>query len=338
MKVLLVEPFYKRKYPPLGLMKISTYHKERGDAVKYVRTTVAKYLDVNPDVIYVTSLYTWDFDIVVQTVNSFKERFPQAEIKVGGLLATLLPEKIEKATGIKPHVGLLDCAEPCKPDYSLFPELDCSLVFSTRGCIRKCDFCMTRKHEPRFHEVPKWYESVDETKPKIVFFDNNFLASSKRHFDSVIDKLVELNKKVDFNQGLDCRLFNEYKAKKLSEIRIKPVRFAFDVMAQKPYVRRAIRLTRRYITDNYREIIVYVLYNFKDTPEEAMYRAKTVRDLGATPFAMCYTPIDSTEKNHVSENWTQRQVIDFGRYWCRAWLWKSISYEEYLVLPRQGNG
>lgn len=37
MKILLVEPNYKNKYPPMGLMKISTYHKGRGDEVTFYK-------------------------------------------------------------------------------------------------------------------------------------------------------------------------------------------------------------------------------------------------------------------------------------------------------------
>lgn len=331
MRVLLVEPPYERKYPPLGLMKISTYHKERGDTVRYIRSEASRFLSYKPELIYITSLYTWDFDIVVRTINSFKNSFPRAEIKVGGLLASLLPEKIEEATGVNPHVGLLDYVESCMPDYSLFPEFDSSLVFSTRGCIRSCEFCIVKEHEPVFFENTRWREMIDPKKKKIVFFDNNFLASSRAHFDDVIDGLKDIGKPVDFNQGLDCRLMDEYKAKRLGEIKLKPVRFAFDIMPQERFIRRAVALTRKHITDNYRQIIVYILYNFKDTPEEALYRAETVKELGATPFAMGYKPIDKIEKNHVSENWTRRQITDFGRYWNRPWLWTSLSYEEYLT-------
>lgn len=36
-KILLVEPNYKNKYPPIGLMKIATYHRNLGDDVKFFK-------------------------------------------------------------------------------------------------------------------------------------------------------------------------------------------------------------------------------------------------------------------------------------------------------------
>ena len=68
MRVLLVEPNYKNKYPPMGLMKISTYHKMLGDEVRFV-----KGVDPNVDAavwdrIYITTLFTFDFSISVETI------------------------------------------------------------------------------------------------------------------------------------------------------------------------------------------------------------------------------------------------------------------------------
>ena len=36
-KILLVEPNYKNKYPPMGLMKIATYYRRLGDDVTFFK-------------------------------------------------------------------------------------------------------------------------------------------------------------------------------------------------------------------------------------------------------------------------------------------------------------
>lgn len=72
MKVLLVEPNYKNKYPPLGLMKISTYHKMLEDEVHFVKGIDQELEDEVWDRIYITTLFTFDFDVDVKTINYYK--------------------------------------------------------------------------------------------------------------------------------------------------------------------------------------------------------------------------------------------------------------------------
>ena len=88
-KILLVEPAYKNKYPPMGLMKISTYHKMLGDEVTFV-----KGIDVDLalrawDRIYITTLFTFDFDITVDTINHYKMFADYLDtVFVGGIMAS----------------------------------------------------------------------------------------------------------------------------------------------------------------------------------------------------------------------------------------------------------
>ena len=151
--ILLVEPDYKSLYPPLGLMKISTWHKKRGDKVDFIRgkiLTKKKY-----DKIYITTLFTYFAKEVIETINFYRNFYPSADIKVGGIFATLMPEYIKNSTGIAPHIGLLKAVEDCAPDYTFFPSLKYSLTFTTRGCPRDCKYCAVQVHEPRFFEDGK---------------------------------------------------------------------------------------------------------------------------------------------------------------------------------------
>jgi len=216
-------------------------------------------------------------------------------------LATLLPKFIEKETGIIPHQGLLKEAEECSPDYSLCPEFPCSITFTSRGCKRKCRFCAVRLHEPDFFVKEDWEKDIDPTKKLIIFWDNNWFLSPNFYKD--IEKLKKIDKTFDFNQGLDCRLFDEEKAKLLSETRIRPLRFAFDNQSEEGYIQNAIKIAKKY---GFKDIRVYILYNSpdpNDTPEYFYYRINEMNKLGALSYPMRYRPIDSTEVHYKSPLW-----------------------------------
>lgn len=117
---LLVEPVAKTPYPPLGLMKIGTYLKRRRKPCT-VFDTVGNNIPQKlsrPQEIYITSLFTWDLDKVIKCVQFYSDHFPRAKIFIGGIAASLLPDYVEKITGIRPYVGLFEKAEKYSPDYS----------------------------------------------------------------------------------------------------------------------------------------------------------------------------------------------------------------------------
>lgn len=311
-QILLIEPGYKNVYPSLGLMRISTWHKSKGDKVDFIKDNPTQNyfnwgyqppkLKRYYDIIYITSLFTYHFQEVIKSIRYYRQKYPDAEIKVGGILATLLPELIKKETGITPHIGLLPEAEEYPPDYSLFPNLPFSITMTTRGCIRKCSYCVVRIIEPNFF-VRDWERDINPSSKKIIFFDNNWLFSPNFYKD--VEKLKKIGKPFDFNQGLDCRLFNEEKAKLLSQTKINPLRFAFDNPSQDGHIQRAIELAKKYGKKN---IMVYVLYNSEekyDTPEFFYYRINELNKLGVDIYPMRYRPIDSIRLHIISPQWNK---------------------------------
>jgi len=320
--ILLVEPAYNNPYPPLGLMKISTWHKRQGDDVLLIKDTFHNNLTLDIfeknercykkfkdhyDIIYITSLFTYQAQYVVNSIRYYQNRYPEAEIKVGGIMATLMPDYIKEKTGIEPHIGLLSEAENCPPDYSLDPKFPYSISFTTRGCPRKCPFCAVRKHEPKFVVRENWPEDIDITKKGIIFWDNNWLFSP--NFEEDIKRLIEFRKigitQIDFNQGLDCRLFDKDKAKLLRQIKIKPLRFAFDNGAQDGHIQKAIKVAQKY---GFKDIRVYVLYNFEDgndTPEYFYYRINELNKLRVLTYPMRYRPLNANGQ-FVSDNWDKK--------------------------------
>src|SRR5216684_3415482 len=76
LHVLLVEPDYYSRYPPLGLLKLAALHRFRGDTVELVRGE--KHPLRRPDEVYVTSLFTFAWRPVHRAVRYYKRLFPEA--------------------------------------------------------------------------------------------------------------------------------------------------------------------------------------------------------------------------------------------------------------------
>src|SRR6267143_4767637 len=144
MRILLVEPNYYTQYPPLGLLKLSTLYKAQGHEVRFVRglNLVTRFV---PDEIKVTSLFTWAWRPVWESIAFYRALFPKAKISLGGIYASLTPEHARDAGADEVHKGLIAEAEDLMPDYDLIPEWHqdrgASIMFSHRGCIRSCSFC-----------------------------------------------------------------------------------------------------------------------------------------------------------------------------------------------------
>jgi len=310
VRVLLVEPQRSRKYytsyPPLGLLKLARYHKSRGDRVALIHGLDGDGYD--PDRIYVTSLFTYAWEAVHITIQHYLKKYPKAKLTVGGIYASLCPGKLRRAfgsriaicRGVRPE---LDCL---RPDYSLVPKWDASIVFSSRGCIRKCAFCSVRVLEPEFSALRTVRRLIDPKHRRIVLWDNNVLASP--HWRAVFAQLAEIGKPVDFNQGLDARLMTEGVVEQLGKLNVPVVRLAFDTVSVRGQLKRAIDLLleRGY---NGRRIIVYCLHNYNDTPEDLFTRTRDLLDWGVAAYPMRYEPLEPREKNsYVAPGWSARQL------------------------------
>jgi hypothetical protein len=299
---ILVEPVAKTPYPPLGLMKIATLLKRKHKGCKLF-AVVGKEVPSGvsrPSAIYITSLFTWDLKKVVESIQFYSDRFPREKIFVGGIAASLLPDYIRKHTGISPHIGLINGAEHCAPDYSLSfnRKINASITFASRGCPRRCRFCSVKLHEPEFVVREDWQRDICADLPRIIFWDNNWLASP--NFLRDCEKIKKLGKIVDFNQGLDARLYDEAAAKQLATFKLDPIRFAFDDVDSEAHVLRAIKLAKKYSRN---EIRLYVLYNFMDTPEDFYYRISLLNRNGALAFPMEYRKAIPSQTKFPGPHW-----------------------------------
>lgn len=213
--ILLVEPAYKCKQPPLGLMKISFFHKNI--LHDYVRFTKGKLPDALSgtkwDRVYVTSLFTFEWKATIEAIEYAKTLVDSTDkIIVGGIAATMLPDQIFEETGIKPVCGLLnepgklglpgdECIDQITPDYSMLEDVDYVYPFNdayflsaTKGCGNKCGFCAVQTLEPKFIpyiDIKERIKAIDErfgSKKDLILMDNNVLRSPR--FNDIIDDII----------------------------------------------------------------------------------------------------------------------------------------------------
>lgn len=314
--MLLVEPAYKTKYPPLGLMKISTYHKMKGDEVIFVKGCSKSVQFEYWDRVYISTLFTWTWEETIRTINFYRAtlfNFPR-KCFIGGILASLMPDELFNATGIQPVEGLLNdpkkieqddniIIDKLAPDYEILGQVEnedfkyantnAYSGYTTRGCIRHCKFCAVRIFEPEYVpyvDIKPMVKEIIRTsgeKQNLILMDNNVLASNK--FNQIIDDIKSLGfvkgatfgktkrkRIVDYNQGLDARLLIEEKMARLAEIPLEPMRIGFDSIKYKHAYEEAVRLANKYGQKNMSN---YILYNFEDTPEDFYRRLRINIDL-----------------------------------------------------------
>ena len=238
MRILLVEPEYRKLiaknrrdgkrleddmlwYPPLGLMKLARFHRNRGDEVKFVVGRNREVLgDSNLfstsrpwDRVYITTLFTFHFSDVVKTINFYVEAVggTRSKVFVGGIMATLMREEIYKETGIVPIPGTLTSARQIglqddtnidylPPDYGILDDRyginETFYAYTTRGCTNKCGWCGVPQLEPEYipyidiKGVIQGLRKEYEDRPILKLMDNNVLASPA--LSRIVSDLVEL--------------------------------------------------------------------------------------------------------------------------------------------------
>ncbi len=290
MKIGLHDPD-ETKYPNLALMKISAWHKAKGDEVSFY-TPLEDY-----DKVYSSQVFTWTIDPYF--LNQ----------------AIFLPGKFERGgTGYKLFKDLPDEIEHICPDYSLY-GIDYSLGFLTRGCPNECHWCIVPKKEGHI----KAHADIEEftRHKKVVLMDNNILACW--HGIEQIEKIIKFKLKVDFNQGLDARYIDDSTAKLLSKVKwLHPLRLACDFAAQTEPLFKAVRLLRWHNVKPMR----YFVYMLVEDIQGALARAKFIKGIYCDPFAQPYRDYENKIKI------TQEQK-NFARWVNHKAIFKSILWEDY---------
>lgn len=281
-------------FPNIALMKLSAYHKQRGDEVEWYMPFGERY-----DRVYVSKVFSFipDYDLCINA-NEVVRGGTGYEIKItdGREVYTKgadLPDEIE-------HIY---------PDYSLYGITDTAYGYLTRGCPRGCDFCIVGKKEGlRSRKVADLSEFWRGQK-NIVLCDPNILAC--RDWRNLLEQLADSGATIDFNQGLDIRLMTEEKAEMLNRCRIKEIHFAWDRYKDKEIILPRLKLYADVgkFKPHSHNAIVYTIVNFDTTWEQDLERIYTLRELGYWAYVMIYDKAHCAPKYKRLQRWVNNRFI-----------------------------
>lgn len=306
MKIGLVD-VDGHNFPNIPLMKLSAYHKKRGDQVEWYQPLFSGHLDR----VYMSKVFSWTPDY---------EYYVDADeiIKGGSGYAITVEDGKEIYDKSRDHELPYEI-EHIYPDYSIYGITDTAYGFLTRGCPRGCDFCHVKSKEGRLsYKVADLSEFWDGQK-NIVLCDPNILACVE--YKDLFRQLIDSRAYVDFNQGLDIRLMTEEKAEMVCSVKTRELHFAWDRYEEKEMILPRLKEFRSISTKGSSHLIVYVLCNFNTTLDQDLERIYTLRDLGYLPFVMLYDK-DNLPKGSVMrdlQRWVNNRVIfasckDFNDY------------------------
>lgn len=280
----------KSKFPNYALMKISAWHKAKGDTVEWWQPLI------NYDAVYSSKV----FDFTPE--NPY---LPSKTIKggTGYGLYTELPEEIDSMF----------------PDYSIYPKCDYAIGYITRGCPNQCRWCVVPKKEGNIRPYREWIDLVRKDTDKLVLMDNNILAC--QYGLEQLESIIGNPYRIDLNQGMDARLVNSDIAEILSKLKwIRFLRFSCDQESQIEPIIKTRELLGKYGVKPYR-IFVYILVT-KDL-DDASKRVEALKKLHGINL---YAQAERNEQMGISPN---RDQLDFAQRYVYSGAYRAETWEEY---------
>lgn len=285
-------------FPNYALMKIAAWHKAQGDIVEWWNPLCSSY-----DKVYSSKVFTF---------TSKNPYLPENTVRGG--------------TGYGIYDPLPDEIDAIYPDYTIYPKVKYAIGFLTRGCIRKCPWCIVPRKEGLIRPYRTWREIKRPESRDIVFLDNNVLAC--KHGIEQMRDMIGQDVRVDFNQGLDARLITPEVAEILGGLKwIRFIRTACDTDDMTDIVLEKAKLLQKYGVKPYK-LFVYVLV--KDIPS-AERRVLALRDAGMNMFAQPY-------RDFITNAEPAEEVKAFARWVDNKAVFKSAkTFAEYRKCVRGHN-
>lgn len=301
-------------FPNLCLMKLSAYHKARGDEVGWYSPDVPMY-----DLVYMTKVFSDEYSKDMSPPLNAKR-----VIKGGtGYAIKLVDGKEVYDKDLDPP--LPDEVEHIYPDYSLYPEhtgygkplrQQTAYGFLTRGCPRGCHFCHVAPKEGKCSRKVADLSEFWNGQGHICLSDPNILACKEAL--PLLEQLIDSGATVEFNQGLDARLITPEKAKLLVSMKIKQPHFAMDSMSTLEPVKRGLKLyvdayRKRHGKWDWRNAKVFCLTNFDTSHEQDMERVGVIQECECQPYVMIYNKPSARAITRRLQRWTNNTAL-YAKY------------------------
>ena len=259
MKVGLID-VDGHNFPSLPLMKISAWHKARGDSVEWYEPLFSGHLDR----VYLSKVFSFtaDYQYYIDADEVIRGGSGYAIQNINGI------ETYDKTKDI----DLPEEIEHIYPDYSIYGEMtrDTAYGFLSRGCPRGCKFCHVKTKEGgRSYKVADLNEFWRDQK-EIKLLDPNILACTEAL--DLLQQLADSGARIDITQGLDARLLTPEKIEVIKKIKIKMIHFAWDRPQDEKYIVPKLKAFKEATGIRERDLTVYVLTNFGSSLEEDLHR------------------------------------------------------------------
>ena len=299
----------KHRFPNLVCEKLSAYWKEKGAEVelKLDYDNMESYEHV-----YISKVFTdtWVPEWIQDNINmeTGETNLPD-NIHVGGtgfffahapnlpdeiehhmpdynLYNSWIEEEVQRAKEIAENAGKTFKEKSFMVQFKEYT--DYSIGFMTRGCFRKCPFCVNQKYDRVFrHSLLE--EFYDPTRKKICLLDDNFLGCPD--WRNILQELVDLKRPFKFKQGIDERLLTEERCEILFSAPYDgDYTFAFDNIVDYELIHQKLRLIRKYTKAI--NIKFYVLVGFESTDvqdiENMWKRVALLMRYQCLPYIMRY--------------------------------------------------
>lgn len=293
--------------PNLALMRLASWHRERGDEVHVTRQIEPDIFDQGYDRVYGSTI----FDFSRDRLERFRKVWPQAIVGGTGSGSDVT---VEQWLG-RPYDYV---------DYTGYENFDASIGFTQRGCRLKCKFCVVPKKEGKNVAVGSIHDiwRGDGHPKKLSILDNDFFGQGPAWRDR-IKEIREGDFRVCLSQGINVRLLDQEGAEALATIRYSDTKFqrrrlytAWDNIGdEKVFFRGMDILERAGIPP--RKVMAYMLigYDKAETWDRIWHRFNRMVERGIKPYPMVY-------------NRVRKDLCAFQR-WVNLGLYRIVPWDEY---------